>query len=120
MNKFAQILTKTHKGILESRATNLAAQAQLEQEALVSAKKRRYLQLDQDFNSLTDLSPDSTTSLKPGGTGKDFNAAVWVEKLHNLQVERLEAKIELEVAENTYATWFGEKEVKAPKAAKSE
>ena len=107
MNKFEQILTRGSKGILEDRAKNLSAQANLEQKGLVSEKERLVLQLEQKLNTLVDIAPNSTTSLQPGGSGKNFDAQKWVSDLHSIQIQILEAKIELEVAQKTYDTWFG-------------
>lgn len=114
MSLFTTKITGGSNGILADRALNLAEQAKLEQETLVGNKKREVLKLQQRRDKLTDLAPESTTSLTPGG--KDFDAAKWVNELHTVQIQLVEAEVHLSVAEKTLATWFGEDETPAKPA----
>lgn len=116
MSLFTNKITAGNTGILADRARNLAEQAKLEQETLVGNKKREVLRLEQELDKLTDLAPDNTTSLTPGG--KDFNAADWVGKLHNVKIKLIEAQVHLQAAEETLATWFSEDDKPAKQAAK--
>jgi hypothetical protein len=112
MSKFTGIITKGSEGILSGRAKNLAEQAKLMQERLVSDKKGKVLEIEQKLNALTDIAPDSTTSLHPGGSGKGFDAKQWVDQLHALKLAEVEAKLELEIATKTLTEWFTDEEAK--------
>jgi hypothetical protein len=106
MNKFVQNLTQSGDGIKQQRAELLGSQAKTAQSNLVNRLTNERDTLKLQLDSLQDLSPDTTISLKPGGD--NFNAGNWVNQIQNLKVQLLNKEIELKVANDTYTEWFGE------------
>lgn len=106
MNKFAQTLSSSDKSIKQARAQMLSDTTVLEVEAKVSNLKREVNTLKNKITSLTDLAPDNTYSLRPGG--KDYNPVKWVDELHQTKIDLRLKVIELEVAEEIYTEWFTE------------
>jgi hypothetical protein len=104
MNHFSKKITQGNKGILAEKADNMANIAQIEQETLISNLKRDFYSTKNAIDALTDLAPNSTTSLRPGS--KEFDAQQWVKDLHNAKVKLLEIEVELEIAEKTMKEWF--------------
>ena len=108
MNKFAKNLTKDAKGIKEQRAKILAEDTKNEQDDLVRNLNREKRELEITLLNLTDLSPDNTYSLKPGGD--KFNAKTWVKEMQDTKIAILNKTVEIKTAEETLKEWFDEKE----------
>lgn len=106
MNKFAKTLSASDKSIKEARAQMLADTTILEVEAKCSSLKREVNSLKNKITQLTDLAPDNTYSLRPGG--KDYNPVKWIEELHQTKLDLKLKAIELEVAEEIKAEWFSD------------
>lgn len=104
-NKFIQTIVSTDKA-LKKRAEAMATEAEIEMTAMVNEYKRRKAKLELKLASLTDLSPDSTTSLNP--RSKDWNPKSWVTELQNVKLELADVKLALETAEATYKEFFSE------------
>ena len=104
MNKFAETLTSSNETIKESRAQMLADETVLEVEALVSSLKKEKLQLKNKIVKLTDLAPDNTYSLRPGGA--DFDAFQWVAELYQTGLDLKLKEIELAEAKAILKEWF--------------
>jgi len=103
-NKFIQTLSASDASIKETRASILSQTASIEANTLVQNLTREKLALESKIARLTDLAPDTTYSLKPGGD--DFNAAKWVKDLHSTRMELKLKQIELNEAEAIVAEWF--------------
>jgi hypothetical protein len=106
MNKFAKTLSASDKSIKEARAQMLADTTILEVDAKVSGLKRELNTLKNKITQLTDLAPDNTYSLRPGG--KDYNPVKWIEELHQTKMDLKLKTIELEIAEEIKKEWFDE------------
>lgn len=106
MNKFAQTLSASDKSIKAARAQMLADTTVLEVDAKVSGLKRELNTLKNKITQLTDLAPDNTYSLRPGG--KDYNPIKWVDELHTTKMDLKLKTIELEIAEEIKKEWFGD------------
>ena len=102
--KFESILTQNFSEIKKSRAKLLCDSAKTTQEKLVNDKKAVVLKIERDIDELTDLAPSSVTQLKLDR----FDAEEWVAKLQDLRCQLYEAKIELDIAQNTYNEFFTE------------
>jgi len=104
MSKFVNTLTASDKTIKKTRATNLELTVKMEAEDLVRRLTREKLSLIAKIDNLTDLGPDSTFSLRPGG--KDFDASKWVSELHETTLDLDLKDVELEAAEAILSEWF--------------
>ena len=104
MSKFVSNLVKDAKGIKEQRAKILAEDTKNEQEDLVRRLTREKRDLEVKLLNLTDLSPDNTYSLKPGGD--KFDAKSWVKEMQSTKIDILNKTIELQTAEETLKEWF--------------
>lgn len=106
MSKFVKNLTQDADGVKAQRASIIASATKSKQESLVNKLKEQKLELDTKLLNLTDLSPDNSFSLKPGGD--NYDPERWVIEMQNTQIAILNKKIEIEVAERTLKEWFGE------------
>ena len=106
MNKFSKTLSASDKTIKEARAQMLSDTTILEVDAKVSGLKRELNTLKNKITQLTDLAPDNTYSLRPGG--KDYNPVKWIEELHQTKMDLKLKTIELEIAEEIKKEWFDE------------
>ncbi len=114
MNKFIRTIVGTADGIKGQRATVLATQAKQAHEAIIADLKRKLSGLDLQLIQITDLAPDTTDSLRPGN---GFNPSQWAKAVQALKVEIHQVKIELGIAEETYADWFADVPAAAATAA---
>lgn len=105
MSKFVKNLVQDEVGIKQQRASILAEETKNCQEDLVRDLQREKRNLETKLLNLTDLSPDNTYSLKPGG--ESFSAQKWVKEMQDTKVKLMNIDIELEVAQNTLKEWFG-------------
>jgi len=106
MNKFVKTLSASDANIKETRATILAEQASIEADTLVQNLKKEKLSLQSKISQMTDLAPESTFSLRPGGD--NFDAAKWVKELHKTRLELKLKEVELAEAETIRNEWFAE------------
>jgi outer membrane protein TolC len=105
MSKFVNMLTGSDASIKKTRATQLSDDTQLEVDAFITNLKREKSKLNSKLNSLTDLAPDNTYSLRPGS--KDFDAAKWMSELHQTRMDILLLEVKLKEAEAINNDWFG-------------
>ena len=105
-NKFTSQITLSGADIKGKRAGLISSQVESAQKALVNTLEAKKNDLEMKLDSLTDLAPTSTTSLKVGG--KDFSASQWVQDVQSTKVALEEAKLELQIAEETLKEWFTE------------
>lgn len=104
--KFVQNLAMSNKGIKQQRAEMLADTTILEVDSLISGLKREVNQLKNKIVQLTDLAPDNSYSLRPGGA--DYDPVKWVAELHQTKIDLSLKEIELKVAEDIKTEWFTE------------
>jgi len=104
MSKFVETLSASNQEIKEARAEMIAEETVIEVQQFVSNLKKEKLQLRNKITKLTDLAPDNSYSLRPGG--KDFNAAKWVQELHQAKMDLKLKDIALAEAEAIMDEWF--------------
>ena len=108
LSKFVSSLSNNDGAIKTKRAAILASSTEAKQTALINALKDKINTIDLEIENLTDLAPDNTYSLKPGGSNYDPQA--WVTKLQQLKLDRFTVSIELDIAVDTYNEWFAPQE----------
>jgi L-lactate utilization protein LutB len=101
---FQSMLEKSHKEIRGQRALLLSKDAERKMRKVVEVKEEIVEDLEMKILNLSDLSPDSTTTLKVTKSG--FNAKSWAEQLIDTKTELKLAKQELLIAEETYNEFF--------------
>lgn len=106
MNKFTEIIANTGEKTLQTRAANIAEAAAISQQNLVNGLKAQKVNKELELSSLLDMAPESTTSLRPGT--KDWKPEDWVLKVQNIKWDLWTIKKQLEIAEETYKTYFTE------------
>lgn len=108
MNKFTKLINSNGNEVLTRRAESIASDAEIAQQNLVNAYKQKINQLTRKIADLTDLAPDTTESLRPGG--RDWSAATWALELQNAKQDLYTAQISLKLAEETYNEYFTDAE----------
>lgn len=103
-SQFQSMLEKSHKEIRGQRASLLSKDAERKMRKQVESKEEKVEDLEMKVLNLSDLSPDSTTTLKVTKSG--FDAKSWAEQLIETKVELHLAKKELEIAQETYDSFF--------------
>ncbi len=106
MSKFVSTLSSSNQEIKEARAQMIGDETVLEVTQFVNGLKKERMLLKNKIVKLTDLAPDNSYSLRPGG--KDFNAAKWVQELHQTKMDLKLKEIELAEAESILNEWFTE------------
>jgi hypothetical protein len=104
-NKFITKLSASPEAVIASRAAILAQQAASKANGLVTKLDEERLDLELKILSLTDLSPETSFSLVPGGV--NFDAAKWINDLHKTNLALKMKNIELEAAKEIVNEWFG-------------
>ena len=106
MSKFVSMLSADSDSTLSKRAKNLAESAIIEVETFIQNLRKEKLQLNGKLNDLTDLAPENTYDLRPGG--KNFDASKWIAELHKVRMDLALKDIELQEAQAIYDEWFAE------------
>lgn len=114
MSKFVNMLSADSNSTLGNRAKNLADSAVLEVESFIANLRKEKLQLNTKLNDLTDLAPENTYDLRPGG--KNFDAGKWVAELHRVRMDLALKEVQLAEAQAIYDEWFAEDVAPAKKA----
>ena len=104
-NKFITKLSASPEAVIASRAAILAQQAASKANGLVTKLDEERLELELKILSLTDLSPETSFSLVPGGV--NFDASKWISDLHKTNLALKMKNIELEAAQEIVNEWFG-------------
>lgn len=104
MNKFKKLLSQENGGVYERRVDALATQAEIAQQAIVNKLKQEKSKLEIELINLTDLSPETSDSLRPGS--KNWNAQEWAKNIQRVKQELHTVNIQLEIAEETYKEYF--------------
>lgn len=103
MNKFEKTISDTGN-ILTQRGKNLSDTVVLEVEELTFRIKKEKALLENKIVNLTDIAPDNTYSLRPGGP--DFNATEWVKELFDTKLKLSMVDVKLDVVKNIKKEWF--------------
>lgn len=109
MNKFEKLIGNNGSETLQQRAKVIAQTAEIAQQNLVNKLKQEKAELILKINTLTDLAPESTESLRPGS--KDWNPETWVKELQSLKQSLYTIEIQLKLANETYKEYFVDNQV---------
>lgn len=104
MNKFVSIISSTRNEVLKRRASQIGTSAQIAQENLINKLKQDIINQELRVQSLIDMGPDTTDSLRPGC--KDWNPDRWVAELQKAKETHYELKVSLKLAQETYEDLF--------------
>jgi hypothetical protein len=104
MNKFQKLISDNSNEVLKRRAGNIATTAQIAQQSLVNDLKVKIAKLENDLMNLTDLSPQTTDSLKPGTD--NWDPQQWSKSLQTVKEQLYNNRIKLQLAEETYNEFF--------------
>lgn len=110
-NKFESTLSASNAEIKSARAKALSNSTILEVESFIQNLRKEKNQLVNKLNSLTDLAPDNSYSLRPGS--KEFDAAEWMKELHTTKMDLELKDIELKAAQDIFDEWFAPSETEA-------
>jgi len=102
--KFAAQIAASTEEIKGARAEKLAKSVKRAAEDLERKLDGEVDELESKILDLSDLAPDTSYSLRPGGG--DFNAKGWVNDMHEATLELELKKIELKVAQDILKEWF--------------
>lgn len=105
-NKFVTNMAKNHSAILRDRAILHGEDALDEQNEIIRELKKEERSLERKIIDLSDVSPNTTTSLQPAG--EDFDAKAWARALHKAKVNLELLKAERKIAENVKKEFFTE------------
>lgn len=105
--KFYRHVTASDKSIKGTRAKVVVRAAKTAQTNLVNKLEAEYDKLDLKLETLNDVFPNSTTSLK---VAENFDADAWAKEMQDTKISLLNKEVELKTAKKTYADWFTEKE----------
>lgn len=106
MNKFVKKLTQSNQNIQKERAENFAQRAELKHKGIVDELKEKKLDIENEISELSDLAPESTTSL----TIQDKDPEQWAKEMQRLKEEKLEVEVQLNLANGTTEEWFSDEE----------
>ena len=106
MNKFAKLISDTGNSTLTRRASNIAQTAEIAQQNMLNSMKQKKAELELKLDSLTDLAPDTTDSLRPGS--KDWDAPKWALEIQNIKQDLYFLNIQIKIAAETYNEYFTE------------
>ena len=106
MNKFLKSISNG-SSTLQKRAKSLNTAAEVAQSNLVNFLKNEITKLELRESDLTDLSPETTDSLRPGSKGWD--AEKWVKDLQEVRQSLYDLRIQYNIAQDTYDEFFKDK-----------
>lgn len=108
MNKnckfYANLVLET-SGIKAQRAEIMTRNTIRAQASIIQTIQKDLDDIDEKELNLTDLSPENTYDLKPGGN--NFTASAWAEKLQQISVARMEVEVRMMAAKINFEKWFG-------------
>lgn len=105
-SKFSKMLTSTEAGIKTKRASILESSTLNSFTTKINGIKDEISQKELAVEQLTDIAPENTYDLKPGG--KNFSPKNWVNELTDLKIELYKLNIRLEIIMEAKNEWFGE------------
>lgn len=106
MKKFQKLISLNTNEALVRRAESITTGAEIAQQNLVNSLKQQKIEIELKIANLTDLAPENTTSLRPGG--KDWDAVLWVTDLQKAKQDLYTIEIQLKLAQETYDEYFTE------------
>lgn len=108
MNKFLKNLSNVDNQLLQRRAESVNTRARMTYETLINDIKLKIEEKKLRLQDLTDMGPDTTTSLNP--CSANWNAANWVNEIQSLKYDIYELQIQLKLALETHIDLFADEE----------
>jgi len=106
-SKFLKNLLADSQGIKEKRAITLASEAGKAKLRIISDLEDNISEKEFELDKLNDLSPGTTVDLK---YREDFKPKEWAAQTHTLEMEISILNMELNIANTSYKTHFGDEE----------
>lgn len=104
--KFESMIKRGGDAIIGDRGDRIIKSAKVAQRAIVDKLDQEVMNLEDKRELMLDQSPDNRYSLT---VGKSFEAEKWAAEYQSLSVQLANKKIELAIAQASYAELFGEK-----------
>ena len=98
-------LVASNESIKTKRGNLVGSQIERAQKGLIDSYEEEILKCEEKLESLKDLSPTSTTSLRIG-KGEDFDAQKYVNAIEDLNLQIIELNVRKQSAQKTYDAWF--------------
>lgn len=108
VTKFQKIVASTGKDVLDQRARIVFNATRAAMQDHVTGLERRRDALELELLNLTDLSVETTDSLRPGS--KHFKADQWVGAMCELKREMVDVEEQLSIATEVQTEYFEEVE----------
>ena len=106
MNKFQKTIAADSGSTLNKRAKLLVSSVENKMAQKIFDIKNSKNEIEMQIEQLTDVAPENTYDLRPGG--KNFNPENWVDGIIKLKTELYTLNIELKIAEDVKEEWFNE------------
>jgi hypothetical protein len=104
VTKFQKIVASTGKDVLDQRAKIVFNATRAAMQDYLTSLERRKEALELELLNLTDLSVETTESLRPGN--KNFKAPQWVQEMVTLKKELALLEDDLAIAEEVHNEYF--------------
>lgn len=103
MSKFTSLLTDSGKSLIEKRAENVSSNLKAIFDESKAELEKKLRELDAEVTKMEDLSVRSTQTLE---VGKDVDFEEWAVRRIDIELEKRDLKIELEVVNNLIKEYF--------------
>ena len=103
MSKFTSLLTDSGKSLIEKRAENVSSNLKAIFDESKAELEKKIRELDAEVTKMEDLSVRSTQTLE---VGKDVDFEEWAVRRIDIELEKRDLKIELEVVNNLIKEYF--------------
>lgn len=103
MSKFTSLLTDSGKSLIEKRAENVSSNLRAIFDESKAELEKKLRELDAEVTKMEDLSVRSTQTLE---VGKDVDFEEWAVRRIDIELEKRDLKIELEVVNNLIKEYF--------------
>jgi len=104
MNKFQSLIQANSKETLSNRAKLLVSSTENKMAQVIFEMEITVNELKMQIEQLTDVAPENTYDLRPGGKG--FDPAKWVNSLIDFKNKLYALELKLEIAKEAQSEWF--------------
>lgn len=108
MNKLLKNLSNVDNQLLVKRAESINTRAKMTYESLINKIKLEIEEKKLKLQDLTDMGPDSTTSLNPASAS--WNPSNWVNEIQKYKLDIYDLQIQLKLAMESFLDLFGDDE----------
>lgn len=106
MNKFQNLIGGSTDSVKSNRTTLLAKSTMNAANQNINKIENQINEVEMDIERITDVAPENTYDLRPGG--KNFSPNKWVSDITVFKLKLYKLYIELEIAKNIRDEWFSE------------